>query len=535
MTYFSAEIPGYPSTESTLDAISVRFADLVAGECQQQLLETLSQSCCNAPGEQEMATALFRALTRRCGAPPLFYLGIDEGGAYSRFQLAGDTRIPAPSPILSMAVLERHDHSFLAPDVLMAAFGKDFPARYGLFLRHAGQPLAVVGFEATPADPLFFPFLDGLGSRASMALMTLRQKESISKCQQMLARQQMQIRRQNRMLQMLDPGSRMAPRLESWQQQMEEFLRETVVALDGEKGSLMVLDDFSHELVVRHTWGLERELQERIRSGEHPCKRFKLGEGLAGSVAQSLQPKIANSVDREPLFVEPSSSQVQSIMCLPLQVDGLALGVLNITNRAPGRKFLNRHIEEGIKLATQAAVLLYQARLDQVAILDPVTRTYSKSHFNLRTRDEVARARRYQRRLCFLVIQVPGLGELRTQLGDQRTDGVERDFAQLLQQTVRETDLVGRWADHTYAVLMPETSAMEGMFAAERICQVSCTCAALKVNQVTAHVGLSSYPEQSTNLMELVSQAEQAAWTAVRSQDTLPIMVSPGRIEGACP
>ncbi|MBT9585213.1 diguanylate cyclase [bacterium] len=528
MTHFPAGLPDHASAEATLDAISVRFTDLVAAECQQQLLETLSQDVCSATCEEEMVIGLFRALTRRCGAPPLFYLGIGDGGAYCRLQMASDTKVPTPSPMLSIAVLERHDHSFLARDVLMAAFGKNFPARYGLYLRHAGQPLAVVGFEAKPADPLFLPFLDRLATLASMGLMTMRQKESLSKLEQLLARQQLQLRRQNRMLQVLDPGSRIALRLESWQQQLEELLGETVVALDGEKGSIMVLDDFSHELVVRYTCGLERQVQERIRSGEHACKRFQLGEGLAGSVAQSLQPKIANSVDREPLFVEPISSQVQSIMCLPLEMDGLTLGVMNITNQSPGRKFLNRHMEEGMKLASQAAALLYQARLDQVAILDPVSGTYSKSHFNLRTRDEVARARRYQRPLCFLVIQLAGLGALRTQLGDQRADGIERDFAQLLQQTVRETDLVGRWADHTYAVLMPETSALEGMFAAERICQVSWTCAALEVHQVTAHVGLSSYPEQSTGMAGLVSQAEQAARTAVRSQDLLPVLVSPG-------
>lgn len=515
-----------------METVSLRFADLIAQEAQSNLLDVVSRQTSSAQNEEELASSLFQALTLRCGQQPMFYLGLGEKAAYVRFIASGGPQPQLPAPIRCPSVLERCEHPLLSYESLTAAFGDEFPARYGLLLRYAHTPLALVAFESIPADPLLFAYLTRLAAHSSLALMALRQQDSLRNLKQVFDRQHLHLRRQNRTLQMLDPGSRLAPRLESWQQQLEALLSLAVSKLDGEKGSLMVLDDASQELVVRHTCGLERDLQERIRNGEHACKRFRLGEGLAGTVAQNLQPQIVNAVEREPLFLEPLSSQVHSIMCLPLEVDGQALGVLNITNKAPGRKFLPKQIEEGLELAMKTARLVFQARPDRLAIGDPLTGSYSKNYLYLRTHEEVARARRYQSNLCFLVIHLQGLNALRSRFGDLRAAEVERDFSGVLQQAVRETDLVGRWGDESFAVLMPETKALEGMFAAERICQDASDCDLLQQNGVSAHVGLNSYPEQSASFTALLSKAERAAELAVRSLDCFPVTVWDRQLEG---
>ena len=515
-----------------METVSLRLADLIAQETQSNLMDVVFRQISSAQNEEELASSLFRSLTLRCGQQPFLYLGLGEAAAYVRFLTSGGPQPELPAPIRCLSVLERCQHPLLSSESLTAAFGDDFPARYGLLLRYAQAPLALVAFDSSPADPLLFAYLTRLAAHSSLALMALRQQDSLRKLEQVFDRQQRHLRRQNRTLQMLDPGSRLAPRLESWQQQLETLLRLAVSKLEGEKGSLMVLDDLSQELVVRHTCGLERDLQERIRNGEHACKRFRLGEGLAGTVAQSLRPQIVNAVEREALFLEPLPSQVHSIMCLPLEVDGQALGVLNITNKAPGRNFLPQQIEEGLEYAMQAARLVFQARPDQLAIGDPLTGSYSKNYLYLRTHEEVARARRYQSNLCFLVIHLQGLNALRSRFGDLRAAEVERDFSRVLQHAVRETDLVGRWGEESYAVLMPETKALEGMFAAERICQDVSDCDSLQQNSVSAHVGLNSYPEQSASFTTMLSQAERAAELATRSQDCLPVTVSERRLEG---
>ena len=514
--------------EQALDLVSARFADLVAQDYQQRMLDQITRLLFQAATEEEFAQQLLRAIAQRCGEHRLLYVALEETSQAPLTVSLGFPETPKVGRMPSRSLLQATGPSLLDGNLTTLALGGEIPAAAGLRLRTpSGNPTALVSLDRLPEESIVIDFLERLGERASQALASLRLRLGLEQAGRALHRQRHQMQKQTRLLSLMDDWAQVLSRLEDRYQQLEKLLETAVQTLGGEKGSLMLLDDQHTELVVRATCGLDPEVQERIRRGEHNCRRLKLGEGVAGKVAQTLQPMIVNQVDQEPVFLEPHLSQVTSIVCLPLHVDGLALGVMNITNRDRGRNFLPKQIEEGMKLASQAARAINNSRLYHLAILDPITEVYSRSHLFQCAHDELRRARRYQRNLSLLAINLQGLTEVRSHHGHEIGNQMENRFTEVLMECVRETDLVARLGESSFAVLMPETDALAGMFAAERICQHSRECELLGRYYVTAHIGLCSFPDRAENVMRLISRAEAAMGVAARASDCLPVVLAP--------
>lgn len=514
--------------DDALDLVSARFADLVAQEYQQRLLDQINRQLFQAESEEEFAQLLLRAVAQRCGEHRLLYVGLNEPNQAPLLISHGFTQQPEISPTPTRSLLTGGDSYLIEGQAVSLALGTQFQVAAALRMRNLNAPSAIVTMERSPQEAIVLDFLERLGERASQALASLRMQESLEQTRRALHRQRQQVQKQSRLLNLMDDWSQVLSRLEDRFAQLEKLLATAVATLGGEKGSLMLLDESSGELVVRATYGLDPEIQERIRRGEQACRRLKPGEGVAGKVCQTLQPMIVNQVDREPVFLEPELTQVTSIVCLPLHVGGLALGVMNITNRARGRQFQPQHIDEGMKLAAQASQAINNSRLYHLAILDPVTEVFSRNHLYQRCQDELTRARRYQRPLSLLAISLQGLEQVRAHHGHEPANQLEVLFAEVLQTCVRETDIVARLGESTFAVLMPETDAMAGMFAAERICQQSRESELLTRYYVTAHIGLCSYPDRAENVMRLIARAELAMASASRCTDSLPVVLAPG-------
>lgn len=515
-----------PLFDDTLDLVSARFADLVARDLQNRQVEDFVGALAACESEEELAQRLLEGLSLRCGSQPMLYVGVDELGLTPTVVSQGYPVIPA-LPRHSIRSLPADGGDLLDSERVGQLLGSELGAALALRFRSLAGCLALVALQRPPQDCLERDFLQSVVDRVSPLLTSLRLRQSLDLARRSLYRQRQEMQKQARLMSFVDDWTAVLSRLEGRYQQLERILETAVATLGAEKGSLMLLDEPHGELVVRAVCGLDSEIQERIRRGDVSCRRLKLGEGVAGKVAQTHEPLIVNQVDQEPLFLEPHLSQVASIVCLPLQVDGLTLGVMNLTNRAAGRDFLAHQLEEGMKLADQAARAINHSRLYHLAILDPVTELYSRNHLYQRINDELIRARRYQRNLCLLAINLQGLEVVRSHFGHEQGNEIELHFAEILQECVRETDVVARLGDSSFAILMPETDALGGMFGGERICQRSRESELFSRFYITAHVGICSHPDRADTVMRLVARAEQAMSTAARSTDTWPVVLAP--------
>lgn len=133
--------------------------------------------------------------------------------------------------------------------------------------------------------------------------------------------------------------------------------------LKVEASSLILLDEDRRELVFKVAKGPKGELVKRFR--------LKIGEGIAGWVAQHDQPLIVNDVHLDPRWkreiAELIEFETRSILCVPMRARGKVIGVIEAINKRDGSEFTEEDLELLSVLATQAALTIENTRLLQEA------------------------------------------------------------------------------------------------------------------------------------------------------------------------
>jgi DNA-binding response OmpR family regulator len=106
------------------------------------------------------------------------------------------------------------------------------------------------------------------------------------------------------------------------------------VVLDVEIVSLMLVKEPEGNLRIVQAKGLEAEVKDQA-----VCP---VGQGISGRVAQSGEPLLVRDLSQEPGFGKRDLHpryRTNSLMCVPLKVNGKTIGVLNANNKVTGETF----------------------------------------------------------------------------------------------------------------------------------------------------------------------------------------------------
>ena len=132
----------------------------------------------------------------------------------------------------------------------------------------------------------------------------------------------------------------------------------------SEASSVMLLDDNKESLYFKTAGGEKGSLIKTIR--------VAVGQGIAGTVAQTGQPLLIEDVSQDPRFNasltdDKSGFKTRSILCVPMSVSGELIGVMEVLNKKVnvyGGKFSSDDQEILGSLAGFAAVSIVNSRLN---------------------------------------------------------------------------------------------------------------------------------------------------------------------------
>jgi signal transduction histidine kinase len=118
-----------------------------------------------------------------------------------------------------------------------------------------------------------------------------------------------------------------------------------------EMGSIMLVDKMQKELRIKAARGLEKEIVRRTR--------VKMGEGISGWVAKEVKPLLIEDITKHPKFKKRDGKyRTDSLLTVPLVAEDEVIGVLNVNNKANGKKFDKEDLDTLITIANQAALLI---------------------------------------------------------------------------------------------------------------------------------------------------------------------------------
>ncbi|MGB9722884.1 MAG: GAF domain-containing protein [Chloroflexia bacterium] len=118
-------------------------------------------------------------------------------------------------------------------------------------------------------------------------------------------------------------------------QALTQAMFRVVDIFGSQAGSLLMVDEERNEL------------RFEVMVGEYvaPLRplRLKMGQGICGWVAQTGQPLLVPDVRQEPRFYAEADLltgfETRSVLCVPIQVQGRTVGVIEVINKADGTPF----------------------------------------------------------------------------------------------------------------------------------------------------------------------------------------------------
>jgi len=167
----------------------------------------------------------------------------------------------------------------------------------------------------------------------------------------------------------------------------------------------------------------------------------------------------------------------------------------------------------------QGALLAYYdqatSELTQMANTDSLTGLANRRYFELRSDEELQRARRTGRPLALLLIDVNGLKLINDAFLHAAGDQLLRTLASVLRGQARGIDVAARLGGDEFALLLPETDGEGAQALLSRLRQ---SVAEERINgqPITFSAGLAVYPEHGQTVADLMAHADSALYHAKR-------------------
>lgn len=172
-------------------------------------------------------------------------------------------------------------------------------------------------------------------------------------------------------------------------------------------------------------------------------------------------------------------------------------------------------------LAPQIAMEIERVSLfdsvESLSIMDGLTGTFLRRYFLERLAEEVKRAKQSRMNLSFIMADLDYFKKCNDNFGHLVGDVVLKEVADILKKNVREIDLVGRFGGEEFCMLLPEADKAGAYLVGERIRKAveNHTIKAYDESvRITVSLGISSFPENSKSLDELIENADKALYEA---------------------
>lgn len=153
--------------------------------------------------------------------------------------------------------------------------------------------------------------------------------------------------------------------------------------------------------------------------------------------------------------------------------------------------------------------------LEKLATIDELTEVYNYRYFQEVLANEIYRAKRYDRDLSLMIVDLDNLKAINDTKGHTIGDKVIKGTAKILIDNIRKSNIVCRYGGDEFIIILPETNKKQTYTLAKRLRKL------IKSKDCTVSIGLSSFPQDGKTLKGLFNSADRALYKAKQVKDTV--------------
>lgn len=200
----------------------------------------------------------------------------------------------------------------------------------------------------------------------------------------------------------------------------------------------------------------------------------------------------------------------------------------NLTVRALSYDYIKTPVnQKELNVRINALLKTYETKKELVktAICDELTGLYNRKYLHHRLDAEISRAKRYGTHLSCLLLDIDYFKTVNDMYGYDWGDILLKKIAQMLSALVRKEDVLTRYGDEEFIVILPETTEQQAMIFAERFRKDVEKMEFIPANEeerhpITVSGGVAQYPcmddvDEDSNT--LIRYAEHALYNAKQS------------------
>ncbi|PKI12919.1 GGDEF domain-containing protein [Colwellia sp. 12G3] len=157
------------------------------------------------------------------------------------------------------------------------------------------------------------------------------------------------------------------------------------------------------------------------------------------------------------------------------------------------------------------------AELAQISRIDGLTQIYNRRHWQESLEQEYAKARRHDKKLSLIMLDLDYFKLLNDNYGHQCGDMVLIEVSALISSLLRVEDIFGRYGGEEFAIILPETALSGAIELAQRICNKIATKVLIYKDQaikVTVSLGVAQLSVEESNYEELITLSDNALYQA---------------------
>lgn len=230
--------------------------------------------------------------------------------------------------------------------------------------------------------------------------------------------------------------------------------------------------------------------------------------------------------ERKPLILgpgQPDSSGdrlklqegINSFAATALFSEGAAVGILAIDNMP--QEQLDRFLIVASQFELELQKVKLYEKVQQLAIMDGLTGMFVRRYLMERCQDELRRSIKHKLNLSCLIVDIDFFKDCNDKYGHLVGDVILKQIAVIIKENIREVDFVGRYGGEEFCVVLPDTPKAGAVHVAQRL-RTAVEAYTFKAYdesiKVTVSVGVSVFPEDASDLNQLIDYADQAMYKA---------------------